>query len=112
MLGRMAILRGGMPSTRCFNLCVTLNLERRSISRKLSKTVAPDNDSANQGQAVDRPMGERQLQAIRNGEVGPIIESVVLGLIAQLIKAGWGHLASVARNPFRGCIIRGGGAEQ
>jgi len=29
-----------------------------------------------------------QLQAIRNGEVGPIIESVVPGLIAQLIKAG------------------------
>ncbi len=29
-----------------------------------------------------------QLQAIRNGEVGPIIESVVPGLIAHLIKAG------------------------
>ncbi len=29
-----------------------------------------------------------QLQAIRNGEVGSIIESVVPGLIAQLIKAG------------------------
>lgn len=29
-----------------------------------------------------------QLKAIRNGEVGPIIESVVPGLIAHLIKAG------------------------
>jgi len=29
-----------------------------------------------------------QLQAIRNGEVGPLIESVVPGLVAHLIKAG------------------------